>query len=269
MLRLGLPTLALFLAFGLMFAKQSIGDIGIEPITATHASVKKSSLYVLAIGTEPRSYSHQTALSAKDAEDVANVLRMQTGKLYEYVVVRLLISDKATRAAMIDAFDWIAQETHPDDVSIIFLSGIGIKSERGTFYFLSFDSNIEDLRNTAIPSSEIEQTLSSLSGKTILFVDTGFAASAARLAELRKAIFFAASNDLSLVVNGTTGNGAFTKALVEGLSGKADVSGDREISVSELDVYLARRVKDITKGRQIPVSAKPLMEDFPIVVTPN
>ncbi|MBI5835190.1 MAG: hypothetical protein HZB16_23030 [Armatimonadetes bacterium] len=52
-------------------------------------------------------------------------------------------------------------------------------------------------------------------------------------------------------------NGAFTKALVEGLGGKADLSGDGVISVAELDAFVAERVKELTEGRQHPTPQRP------------
>jgi hypothetical protein len=64
------------------------------------------------------------------------------------------------------------------------------------------------------------------------------------------------------------GNGAFTKALVEGLRGKADYSGKGTISINMLDLYLAERVKELTKGRQTPTTTKPnTVPDFPIALT--
>lgn len=60
-------------------------------------------------------------------------------------------------------------------------------------------------------------------------------------------------------------NGAFTKALIEGLSGKADLSGDGVITISELEYWLGERVKQLTDGRQHPTTAKPsTIQDFPI-----
>ncbi len=62
-------------------------------------------------------------------------------------------------------------------------------------------------------------------------------------------------------------NGAFTKALVEGLAGKADYTGDRKITINELDLYLSERVKVLTQGAQTPVTAKPkTVQDFPVAV---
>jgi hypothetical protein len=63
------------------------------------------------------------------------------------------------------------------------------------------------------------------------------------------------------------GNGAFTKALVEGLGGKADYTGKGKISINMLDLYLSERVKDLTKGKQTPPTTKPqTVPDFPIAV---
>jgi uncharacterized caspase-like protein len=64
------------------------------------------------------------------------------------------------------------------------------------------------------------------------------------------------------------GNGAFTKALVEGLSGKADYTGKGKITVNMLDLYISERVKELTQGQQTPTTTKPnTVPDFPIAVT--
>jgi uncharacterized caspase-like protein len=54
-------------------------------------------------------------------------------------------------------------------------------------------------------------------------------------------------------------NGAFTKALVEGLDGQAaqDRTGQGRITVNMLDLYLSERVKALTHGQQTPVTRKP------------
>jgi hypothetical protein len=65
--------------------------------------------------------------------------------------------------------------------------------------------------------------------------------------------------------NDKWGNGAFTKALVEGFSGKADFSGEGMITVNKLDMYLCERVKELTQGQQTPTTAKPkTVPDFPV-----
>ena len=54
------------------------------------------------------------------------------------------------------------------------------------------------------------------------------------------------------------GHGAFTKALIEGLGeGKADLLHKGTITVSELDAFIAERVKELTDGEQHPVMSRP------------
>jgi len=63
------------------------------------------------------------------------------------------------------------------------------------------------------------------------------------------------------------GNGAFTKAVIEGIAGKADLLGKGKITVNMLDAFIAERVKEITNGKQTPVTTKPnTVPDFPIAV---
>ena len=67
--------------------------------------------------------------------------------------------------------------------------------------------------------------------------------------------------------NESWGNGAFTKAVVEGLSGKADFSKNGKITQKGLDYYVTERVKELTHGQQSPVSISPSgVTDFPIAI---
>ena len=52
-------------------------------------------------------------------------------------------------------------------------------------------------------------------------------------------------------------HGYFTEALTEGLSGRADTNNDGLVYLTELDVYLVNRVKELSNDRQHPVTAKP------------
>ena len=61
------------------------------------------------------------------------------------------------------------------------------------------------------------------------------------------------------------GNGAFTKALIEGMRAKADVSGKGVITTAGLDLWVSERVKDLTRGSQHPVMIRPpTVPDFPM-----
>jgi len=56
-------------------------------------------------------------------------------------------------------------------------------------------------------------------------------------------------------------NGAFTKALVEGMRGAAARPGLSAISISDLNGYVSRRVNQLTGGTQRPVMAIPKTVD--------
>ena len=62
-------------------------------------------------------------------------------------------------------------------------------------------------------------------------------------------------------------NGAFTKALVEGLGGRADFNHDGAISLNELNLWVAERVKKLTEGEQHANMIRPdSIRDFPFVL---
>ena len=66
------------------------------------------------------------------------------------------------------------------------------------------------------------------------------------------------------------GNGAFTKALVEGLSGQADLKKRGRITHKMLDFYVSDRVDELTNGQQTPVNPSPQgVPDYPIALTSN
>jgi uncharacterized caspase-like protein len=59
------------------------------------------------------------------------------------------------------------------------------------------------------------------------------------------------------------GNGAFTKALVEGLGGKADLARRGHVTFKALDYFVSEEVRRLTSGRQTPVTIIPIgIPDF-------
>ena len=59
--------------------------------------------------------------------------------------------------------------------------------------------------------------------------------------------------------------GYFTVAVLEALNGRADYNQDGLVYVTEIDTYLSDRVKQLTNGRQHPVTSKPTtIRSFPL-----
>ncbi|MGL1893990.1 MAG: caspase family protein [Spirochaetaceae bacterium] len=248
--------------------------------------VIKPKLYILAVGVSD--YEDSTLklkYPAKDANDFSNVMKKQEDRIYREVETKLLTNSNATKDNILDGLDWIQKETTSKDVAMIFVAGHGMNDESGYLYYLPQDVNLDRLRRTGLPAEEITRTISSIAGKVIYFMDTCHSGNLSvegrrgGLVDTTKVVMELTSAENGAVVfASSTGrqyslehdkwqNGAFTKALVEGLSGKADYTGKGKISINMLDLYLSERVKELTNGSQTPTTAKPdTIRDFPLAI---
>ena len=226
---------------------------------------------------------YQLELAAKDATDFANAMKAQSGGLYRDVEVKLLTDAAATRDEVVDALDWLRAQATAKDVAMVFLAGHGINDADGTYYYLPVNADVEKLKRTGVVYSEIRNTLIALPGKAVFFVDschsgnvmggrraigdnTSFVNELAS-AENGVVVFSSSTGKQYSLENPAWGNGAFTKALVEGLGGKADLGKTGRITHKMLDFYVGERVKELTKGQQTPVSISPFgVVDFPLAV---
>lgn len=246
--------------------------------------VIKPKLYVLAVGVSRYANKALTlGFAAKDARDLAETMQKQNGGLYRDVVIRVLTDERATKDEILGGFDWIRKETTSKDVAIVFLAGHGVNDQSGLYYFLPENADLDSLLRTGVSFSDIKNTVLSLAGKTLFFVDTchsGNVFGSRRgtidimgiVNELSSAdngavVFASSTGNQSSLEDPVWNNGAFTKALVEGLNGKADYRGLGKISINMLDLYLSERVKELTKGKQTPTTTKPqTIPDFPVAV---
>jgi hypothetical protein len=243
-------------------------------------------LYVLAVGiSKYRNPEFALRFPAKDARDFAAALLLQKGQLYRDIETRLITDENATREGVLDGLDWIERSTTQHDVAMVLLAGHGVNDPNGAYYFIPADVDPQNLRRSAVPFSEIRNTVQALAGKVLFFVDTCHAGNvmggtargggpdiSAVVNELASAengaVVFAASTGRQVALeNADWGNGAFTKAVIEGLKGGADVKSTSRITVNMLDLYVSERVKELTGGRQTPTTTKPAtIPDFPVAV---
>jgi len=245
-------------------------------------------LYALVVGVAKYQSARVPALDfpAKDATDFARALRTQAGQLYRAVDVRLLTDEKATRESIIDGMDWLRREVTANDIAVVFFAGHGVNDSISQYYFLPNNSDVTRLRSTAISNADIVETLQSLPSKVLAFLDTCHSGNVLgtgkkrALGDINRLV-----NELTSAENGvvvfasSTGqetsqespdwnNGAFTKALVEGLSGRGDFNRDGVISLNELNLWVADRVKDLSAGEQHANMIRPdSIRDFPFSLT--
>jgi len=244
----------------------------------------KPRLYILAVGVgayPDRDLALEFA--AKDARDFAALMLGQKGGLYEDVSVKVLTDAAASRRAVLDGLGWLRQAAGERDTALVFLSGHGITEPSGAYYFLPVDGDTRKLAGTSVVFSDIKNILMSLPGKAVLFVDTCHSGDVMGRGKAAAAVD-SVVNELSSTENGVVvfasstgrqysledpewGNGAFTKAIVEGVSGKADYTGKGRVTVTSLDLWLSERVSELTEGKQTPTTAKPrTIPDFPLAL---
>lgn len=241
-------------------------------------------LYVLAVGvSEYRDSSLNLMYAAKDARDVTAFLRDQAGGLYREVEVRTITDRDATLQAIRDGLFWLEEQVTANDMAKIFIAGHGINDNTGQLHFAPYDVDVNRLRRTGLPASDIVDTISYIQGRVVYFMD---ACHSGNLDFVRRSVGGVDLNrhiqDLSAAENGAVvfssaagsqyalesdewGNGAFTRAMLEGLRGAADYNGDGAVSVNELNLYVSEAVKALTNNQQTPVMQRPnSIRDFPL-----
>jgi uncharacterized caspase-like protein len=223
------------------------------------------------------------AFAAKDAADFAAALQRQHGSLYREVEVKLLTDATATKGNILDGLEWLERQTTSKDVAAVFLAGHGVNDRNGDYYFLPVDVDTERLKRTGVAFTDLKNTVTSLPGKMLFFIDTCHAGNIMGqrrgLTDITRVVNELASTENGVVVFAAStgnqycledqawGNGAFTKALVEGLYSKADYPSAGRVTVTMLDLYLSERVKELTKGQQTPATVKPQsISDFPVAL---
>lgn len=246
----------------------------------------KPKLYVLAIGvSEYQNEEFKLRYAAKDAQDFVRTIKRQNGQLYRDVQVKLLTDADADRVGILQGLEWLVKETTQHDVAMLFFAGHGLENTRGTFYYLPVEADDTNLRYNGIMKEDIKETVKTITGKVVLFMDachSGNLMTTTRRrggpdmtqiinelieAENGAVVFSSSAGRQSSLEDVRWNNGAFTKALVEGLEGEADLFGGGKITCKSLDAYITDRVKELTGGEQSPTTNfPPNVEDFPIAV---
>ncbi|MDY6987893.1 MAG: caspase family protein [Thermodesulfobacteriota bacterium] len=257
--------------------KRILGAVGTKDGAAARAV--KPVLWGLAIGV---SRYDGTTVDLKYADDdargLAEFLKEQEGRMFSEVNFETLVNEDVTRDSIIQSISRHLGKAAPDDVVFIFIAGHGMKHRQsGSYYFVPYDADFNSILSKGLRMSDFEEAVNILSrnvNKVIIAMDTchsGAMRLGARaqgsgedLAEaLREAsglFVLAASkggeesleNEKFKLEKNDAGHGAFTYALLEGMSGKANYDGDHYISLNELFQYVAKQVPRLTDGRQHP-----------------
>ena len=248
----------------------------------------KPKLYALVVGVSRYQSTSLKPLTyaAKDAADLASLLKSAKGSLYGDAEVKLLTDDTATIQGVKEGLAWLERSVRRNDIGLVYLAGHGLTDATGTYWFMASDSEPATSAPTGISGKELLESLPNLAGQPVMLLDTCYSGAAAMSAATKGSVdingivsdlsqsdnrvitLAAASGREISQENPIWGNGAFTKAVIEGLrDGKAELGPvrDGKIRISQLRSYVAQRVGDLTNFTQHPVLNLPDPSDDPVI----
>jgi uncharacterized caspase-like protein len=196
-------------------------------------------------------------------------------EIFGGVSTRTILDSDVSSGALNEALEDFLYEAGEDDTIVVFVAGHGARSRRtGRYYFLTSDATVD--RPTRGISREQLYALVQWKGlrarRRLLLIDTCHAGEDFAQGDRGVAVQDAFSQDevdtalgegngLYIVAASTErgaarerqGNGVFTRALLDGLRGKADTVYDPgTIDVRELVRYVEDAVREMTNGAQRP-----------------
>ena len=188
--------------------------------------------------------------------------------------VLLLTDEKATTAAVRNGFqDFLKRRAGKNDTVVILIAGHGtveVPGSKGAF-ILTYDSDPQDLKSTALPMAELqslfEEQLTKV-GRVLLFVDvckagtigtihnTTVNSNVQQLGDIEGDLFgLLASRPKEVSLEGPQfggGHGVFSYFVIKGLEGAADDNKDGIVDANELIKYVSDQVPMATANKQHP-----------------
>jgi uncharacterized caspase-like protein len=154
------------------------------------------------------------------------------------------------------------------------ISGHGVQGADKRYRFTPYDFDPDHLERTTVTDTDGLDFIGKVGGKTVVFLDTcysGDVMSGAKAVpgdvdgfvnDLKNAgpgvvVFTASSGKEFAGEDPKWGHGAFTLALLEAMQGQGGFTKRGVVWVSDIEGYVYKRVKELTKGGQKPLVAKP------------
>jgi len=241
-------------------------------------------LRVLAIGIDNYEHLPHFRYCKADAEALAAAVKHLPEGTFDAVDVRLLLDDEATRDKVQAAFESLIGQSRPGDTVLVYVAGAGWENpETGDYEFFPKDYVMGEHGapgKNAIPGPLLKSWLDRIQARNqVVVFDTGFlesainALTAQQSAVTRKVAEVSGRNLAIFGASGLepeledVGHGAFTYALLQGLSGKADTAPrDGKVTVRELEAYLYNKLLAMSNERPLPARALTYLrgKDFPL-----
>ena len=243
--------------------------------------VNKGNIWAVVIGISQYERVRPLKYADQDALAFHQYLTQNIGVPDDHVT--LLLNEKATLYNLKRSLGThLKRNAGAHDTVIIYYAGHGAP-EADAFnadgdglekYLVPYDADSQDLYTTGLPMREVETIFQRLSAERVIFItDSCYSgapagrtfATVSRRANLSDGFLNRLSKGKGRVVltasragevseeRDELGHGVFTYYLLEGLRGKADIDGDKIVTVDEIYSYLSEQVPAVTGQNQHPV----------------
>ncbi len=233
----------------------------------------KPTLWVLAVGAnEYRNPKYNLNYAVGDAEGFVKAVRWSGTRLFTNIETTTLLDTDVTKPRLTSAIENIQRRAKPEDVFMFFYAGHGIalqSEETGNseFFFITHDvvqmTSMEQVSSLGLSGPEFQELVAAIPARKQFHVldachagaiNTAFGVRGAgeeialsRLSRATGSALIAASREDQFAQEfQALGQGALTKAILDGLAGGAGGSDD-EITVSELKSYVEQAVPRLTE----------------------
>jgi hypothetical protein len=238
-------------------------------VAAGHVSASpQPTAYAVVIGVERYMSGLTPPTGARsDAKHMAEMLRTSLGIPQAHMQV--VLDEAATKGAIERALAWARASTPAGGRIYFYFSGHGAPDAgSGASYIVPSDGDPQYLDATAIPMREVLEKLSQAKAREVVaMVDACFSGAGGRsvlppgarplmtvrtdtsTAPAQVALFSASgANEISGPAPGDGAGGLFTTYLLDALgTGAADINGDGQISLGELQQWVSPRVARVAQ----------------------
>jgi len=226
-------------------------------------AVEQPILYVLSVGVDAHAlkegkkddYGH-------DAKVMQKVLKEKCAPLFKEIHSKLLTGENANKENIIKGLTWLKNNVGTNDVAFVLISAHGAMGKKNGFWIENAGRDLKNHKDTTLFGNDIKKMMGEISGRVYFYLDT-CAAGAILITTPNNPIppnvyiVCACQAKEEAATMGTKRNwSVLSKAMAEGMLGKADFNHDGTVTLGELEAYIKMRTPQLNGG-QHPAFAKP------------
>jgi tetratricopeptide (TPR) repeat protein len=248
-----------------------------QATAATASATAGGKTYALLVGISKYAKPELSLqFASADASTFGQLLQSPRGGGLPSDNLLLLTDEKATTAAVRNGFqDFLKRRAGKNDTVVILIASHGTVDGKNAF-ILTYDSDPQDLKSTALPMSELQSLFEdqvAKVGRVLLFVDVCKAGTIGTIksdtVNSQVENFKNVDGELLAMMSGRRrelsfegpefggGHGAFSYFVLKGLEGAADENGDGAVDGNELIRYVTGNVPRATGDKQHPTDISP------------